>query len=213
MSANTTERRIRLMIVDDHFVVRSGVVASLALEDDLEVVVEAENGEQVQELYRQKKPDVVIMDLRLPGKNGIEATVALTKEFPTARVLMFTTYDGDEDIYRATQAGAFGYLLKSSPRTELLAAIRALAKGERFMPAAISSRLAARVAGPDLSPRELEILQLLGRGLSNKEIGSQLFISEDTVKRHISNLFVKLKVNDRAQATAEAIRRGFIHLE
>ncbi len=213
MSANTTERRIRLMIVDDHFVVRSGVVASLALEDDLEVVVEAENGELVQELYRQKKPDVVIMDLRLPGKNGIEATAALTKEFPTARVLMFTTYDGDEDIYRATQAGAFGYLLKSSPRTELLAAIRALAKGERFMPPAISSRLAARVAGPDLSPRELEILQLLGRGLSNKEIGGQLFISEDTVKRHISNLFVKLKVNDRAQATAEAIRRGFIHLE
>lgn len=213
MSANTTERRIRLMIVDDHFVVRSGVVASLALEDDLEVVVEAENGEQVQELYRQKKPDVIIMDLRLPGKNGIEATAALTKEFPTARVLMFTTYDGDEDIYRATQVGAFGYLLKSSPRTELLAAIRALAKGERYMPAAISSRLAARVAGPDLSPRELEILQLLGRGLSNKEIGSQLFISEDTVKRHISNLFVKLKVNDRAQATAEAIRRGFIHLE
>jgi DNA-binding NarL/FixJ family response regulator len=213
MSNSTSERRIRLMIVDDHFVVRSGVVASLALEDDLEVVAEAENGEQVQELFRQKKPDVVIMDLRLPGKNGIEAAALLTKEFPTARVLMFTTYDGDEDIYRATQAGAFGYLLKSSPREELLAAIRALAKGERYLPPAISSRLASRVAGPDLSPRELEILQLLGRGLSNKEIGAQLFISEDTVKRHISNLFVKLKVNDRAQATAEAIRRGFIHLD
>jgi len=213
MSTNTTTRRIRLMVVDDHFVVRSGVVASLALEDDLEVVAEAETGEQALELYREKKPEVVIMDLRLPGKNGIETTALLTKEFPGAKVLIFTTYDGDEDIYRATQAGAFGYLLKSSPRTELLAAVRALAKGERYMTAAISSRLAARVAGPDLSPRELEILQLLGRGLSNKEIGGKLFISEDTVKRHISNLFVKLKVNDRAQATAEAIRRGFIHLD
>ncbi len=201
------------MVVDDHFVVRSGVVASLALEDDLEVVAEAETGEQALELYREKKPEVVIMDLRLPGKNGIETTALLVKEFPGAKVLIFTTYDGDEDIYRATQAGAFGYLLKSSPREELLAAVRALAKGERYMTAAISSRLAARVAGPDLSPRELEILQLLGRGLSNKEIGAQLFISEDTVKRHISNLFVKLKVNDRAQATAEAIRRGFIHLD
>ncbi|HEY1173122.1 MAG TPA: response regulator transcription factor [Verrucomicrobiae bacterium] len=208
-----SNKRIRLLVVDDHFVVRSGVVASLALEDDLEVVAEAETGEQSLTLYREKKPDVVIMDLRLPGKNGIETTALLTKEFPGARVLIFTTYDGDEDIYRATQAGAFGYLLKSSPREELLAAIRALAKGERYMTAAISSRLAARVAGPDLSPRELEILQLLGRGLSNKEIGAKLFISEDTVKRHISNLFVKLKVNDRAQATAEAIRRGFIHLD
>ncbi len=206
-------KRIKLLVVDDHFVVRSGVVASLALEDDLEVVAEAETGEQSLTLYREKKPDVVIMDLRLPGKNGIETTALLVKEFPGARVLIFTTYDGDEDIYRATQAGAFGYLLKSSPREELLAAIRALAKGERYMTAAISSRLAARVAGPDLSPRELEILQLLGRGLSNKEIGGKLFISEDTVKRHISNLFVKLKVNDRAQATAEAIRRGFIHLD
>lgn len=208
-----SNKQIRLLVVDDHFVVRSGVVASLALEDDLEVVAEAETGEQALALYREKKPDVVIMDLRLPGKNGIETTALLTKEFAGAKVLIFTTYDGDEDIYRATQAGAFGYLLKSSPRAELLAAVRVLAKGERYMPPAISSRLAARVAGPDLSPRELEILQLIGRGLSNKEIGAQLFISEDTVKRHISNLFVKLKVNDRAQATAEAIRRGFIHLD
>ncbi|MGV3757127.1 MAG: response regulator, partial [Verrucomicrobiota bacterium] len=121
MSTNTTTaRRIRLMVVDDHFVVRSGVVASLALEDDLEVVAEAETGEQALELYREKKPEVVIMDLRLPGKNGIETTALLTKEFPGAKVLIFTTYDGDEDIYRATQAGAFGYLLKSSPREELL---------------------------------------------------------------------------------------------
>lgn len=213
MSANTTGRCIRLLVVDDHFVVRSGVVASLALEDDLEVVAEAEMGEQALAIYREKQPDVVIMDLRLPGKNGIETTAELIKAFPVAKVLIFTTYDGDEDIYRATQAGAFGYLLKSSPRAELLSAVRALARGERFMPPAISARLAARVAGPDLSPRELEILQLIGRGLSNKEIGAQLFISEDTVKRHISNLFVKLKVNDRAQATAEAIRRGFIHLD
>lgn len=204
---------MRLLVVDDHFVVRSGIAASLSMEADIEVVREVDSAEQALEVYRQQKPDLVLMDVRLPGMNGIEATAALRREFPEARVLMFTTYDGDEDIYRAMQAGARGYLLKSAPRDELLLAIRTIYNGERYLPSAISNRLADRVAGPDLSVRELEILQLIGKGKSNKEIGAALFIAEDTVKRHVSNLFTKLRVGDRAQATSEAIRRGFIHLD
>ncbi len=204
---------IRLLVVDDHFVVRSGITASLSMEADIEVVAEVDSGEQALGVYPRLKPDVVLMDLRLPGANGIETTTALRRDFPEARVLIFTTYDGDEDIYRAMQAGARGYLLKSAPREELLQAIRSLHTGGRYLPAAISNRLADRVSGPDLSSRELEILQLIGKGKSNKEIGATLFIAEDTVKRHVSNLFAKLKVGDRAQATAEAIRRGFIHLD
>ncbi|MEW6307065.1 MAG: response regulator transcription factor [Verrucomicrobiota bacterium] len=204
---------IRLLVVDDHFVVRSGLVASLGLEPDIEIAGEAESGELAIDFYRQHKPDVVLMDLRLPGLSGIETTAALRKEFPEARVIVFTTFEGDEDIYRATQAGARGYLLKSAPREQLLQAIRVVHADERFLPPEISSRLAERVAAPDLSERELEVLRLIGKGKSNKEIGAALFIAEDTVKRHVSNLFAKLRVNDRAQATAEGIRRGFIHLD
>lgn len=208
-----SQKNIRLLVVDDHFVVRSGIAASLSMETDIEVVREVDSGEQAVEAFRQLVPDVVLMDVRLPGMNGIEATGVLRREFPDARVLMFTTYDGDEDIYRAMQAGARGYLLKSAPRDELLLAIRIIHGGGRYLPTAISNRLADRVSGPDLSARELEILQLIGTGKSNKEIGAALFIAEDTVKRHVSNLFSKLKVSDRAQATSEAIRRGFIHLD
>ncbi|MDQ3625151.1 MAG: response regulator transcription factor, partial [Verrucomicrobiota bacterium] len=150
--------------------------------------------------------------LRLPGLNGIEATAVLRREAPDARVLMFTTFDGDEHIYRAMQAGARGYLLKSAPREELLLAIRTVAAGERYLPPTLAHRLADRISGEDLSPRELEVLRLIGQGKSNKEIGGALGISEETVKRHVSNIFVKMRVADRAQATAEAIRRGFIHV-
>ncbi|HSH92641.1 MAG TPA: response regulator transcription factor [Roseimicrobium sp.] len=209
---STREKTIRLLVVDDHFVVRSGLVASLSMEPDLEVVAEADGGDAVLDAFRQKRPDVVLMDVRLPGKSGVELTAELMREFPSAQVLMFTTYDGDEDIYRALQAGARSYLLKSSPREELLAAIRATAKGERHLSPLVSRRLADRISLPELSPRELEILQLIGKGRSNKEIGSDLSIAEDTVKRHVSNLFVKLRVNDRAQATAEGIRRGLIQM-
>lgn len=208
----STTGPIRLLVVDDHHVVRSGLAASLGLEDDLTVVAEAGSAEEGVEQFRQYQPDVVLMDLRLPGANGTAATANLRREWPDSRVLMFTTFDGDEDVYRAMQAGARGYLLKSAPREELLHAIRTVAAGERFLPAELSLRLAQRVSAPDLSEREIEVLRLISAGKSNKEIGSALFIAEDTVKRHVSNILTKLGVSDRAQAATEAIRRGFLHL-
>lgn len=203
---------IRILVVDDHHVVRSGLAASLGLEDDLEVVAEAGDSEEAQAQFRKHQPEVVLMDLRLPGSNGTAVTAALRREWPDARVLMFTTFDGDEDVYRAMQAGALGYLLKSAPREELLRAIRTIAGGERFLPPELSLRLAHRVSAPDLSEREIEVLRLVSAGKSNKEIGATLHIAEDTVKRHVSNILTKLGVSDRAQAATEAIRRGFLHL-
>ena len=204
---------IRLLVVDDHHVVRSGLAASLGLEDDLTVVAEAGNGDDAVAQYRERQPDVVLMDLRLPGADGIAATAALRSEWPHARVLMFTTFDSEEDIYRAMRAGARGYLLKSAPREELLSAIRAVAAGERHLPPALAQRLAGRISTPDVSEREREVLQLMARGKANKEIAAALGISEETVKRHASNLFVKMGVADRAQATSEGIRRGLIHFD
>jgi len=203
---------IRILVVDDHFVVRSGVAASLSMEDDFEVVAEADSHEQALTEFYRHHPDVVLMDLRLQGASGIDTTAALCHEAGNAKVLMFTTFEGDEYIYRAMQAGARGYLLKSAPREELIGAIRSVAAGGRYLPPEVAHRLADRVAGPDLSARELEVLQLISRGRSNKEIASALGISDETVKRHVSNLFTKLDVSDRAQATAEGIRRGFLQL-
>ncbi len=204
---------IRILIADDHHVVRSGLAASLGLEDDLEIVGEAENGAQAITIFRETNPDVVLMDLRMAGGSGIETTAALRTEAPDARVIIYTTFDGDEDVYRAVQAGARGYLLKSAPRTELLAAVRSVAAGERYLPPELAKRLAARVSGPDVSEREIEVLRLISAGKSNKEIGALLHIAEDTVKRHVSNILMKLGVSDRAQAATEAIRRGFLHLD
>jgi DNA-binding NarL/FixJ family response regulator len=204
---------IRLLVVDDHHVVRSGLAASLGLEDDLTVVAEAANGEEAVAQFRKHLPDVVLMDLRLPGANGIATATALRREWPDARVLMFTTFDSEEDVYRAMQAGVRGYLLKSAPREELLAAIRAVAAGGRHLPPALAQRLAGRISTPDVSEREREVLQLMARGKANKEIAAALGISEETVKRHASNLFVKMGVADRAQATSEGIRRGLIHFD
>ncbi len=203
---------IRVLVVDDHFVVRSGVATSLSMEKDFEVVAEADCHEQALAAFRHHRPDVVLMDLRLQGVNGIESTAILCREAGSARVLMFTTFEGDDYIYRAMQAGARGYLLKSAPREELIGAIRSVAEGGRYIPPAMAHRLADRVAGPDLSARELEVLRFISQGRSNKEIASALGISDETVKRHASNLFAKLAVSDRAQATAEGIRRGFLQL-
>ena len=203
---------IRILVADDHHVVRSGLAASLGLEDDFEIVGEAESGTQAIALYPQTAPDVVLMDLRMADGGGIESTAALRAKVPDARVIIYTTFDGDEDVYRAVQAGARGYLLKSAPRGELLAAIRAVAAGERYRPPALAQRLAERVSGPDVSEREIEVLRLISAGKSNKEIGATLHIAEDTVKRHVSNILTKLGVSDRAQAATEAIRRGFLHL-
>jgi two-component system NarL family response regulator len=206
-------KAIRILVVDDHHVVRSGLAASVGVEEDITVVAEAGSAEEAIAQYRKHQPDMVLMDLRLPGASGIAATADLRREWPDARILMFTTFDGEEDIYRAMQAGARGYLLKSAAREELLAAIRAVAADERYLPPALAQRLAGRVAAPDVSEREREVLQLIARGKANKEIAAALGISEETVKRHASNLFVKMGVADRAQATSEGIRRGLIQLE
>lgn len=201
-----------LLLIDDHFVVRSGLVASLELEDDLKVVGEADRGEDAPKLFAKKKPDVVLMDLQLPGISGIEATAALLREHPSARVLIFSTFARDDEIQAALKAGALGYLQKSSSRDDLLTAIRTVAKGERSLPPDIAQRLKDRLAEPEITPREREILTLITRGNANKEIAANLGISEDTVKQHVSRILVKLKVNDRAQATAEAIKRGIVSI-
>jgi RNA polymerase sigma factor (sigma-70 family) len=203
---------ITLLLIDDHFVVRSGLVASLELEDDLKVVGEADRGEDAAKLFGKKKPDVVLMDLQLPGISGIEATATLIREHPAARVLIFSTFARDEEIQAALKAGALGYLQKSSSRDDLLAAIRTVASGERSLPPEIAQRLKDRLAEPEITPREREILTLVTRGNANKEIAATLGISEDTVKQHVSRILVKLKANDRAQATAEAIRRGLVRV-
>ncbi|WP_395748213.1 response regulator [Prosthecobacter sp.] len=203
---------ISLLLIDDHFVVRSGLVASLELEDDLKVVGEADRGEEAVALFGKKKPDVVLMDLQLPGISGIEATAAVMAEHPGARVLIFSTFARDDEIQAALKAGALGYLQKSSSRDDLLAAIRMVAKGERSLPADIAQRLKERLSEPEITPREREILALVTRGNANKEIAATLGIGEDTVKQHVSRILMKLKVNDRAQATAEAIRRGLVQV-
>jgi two-component system NarL family response regulator len=201
---------MKLLLIDDHFVVRSGLAASLALEEDMTVIAEADSGDQALDAYTQHQPDIVLMDLQLPGLSGIEATQALISADPTARILIFSTFARDEEIHRALRAGALGYLQKSASRPDLLAAIRAVASGRQSLPSDIAARLRERDTRPDITPRELEILTLVTQGNANKEIAASLGIAEDTVKQHVSRILQKLAVNDRAQATAEAIRLGLV---
>jgi two-component system NarL family response regulator len=204
---------IRVMLVDDHPAFRKGLAALVGSEPDLEVVTQCGDGRQALELFRQARPDVVLMDLRLPGMGGVEAIIAIRKEFPDARVIVLTTFDTDEDIYRAIQSGAKSFLLKDTPDDELAATIRAAYAGEQKLSPKVAGRLAARQQREELSQREMEVLQLLVKGRSNKEIAAVLFISEDTVKAHLKTLFVKLHVQDRTQAAINAVRQGIVHLE
>ncbi len=203
---------VKLLLVDDHFVVRSGLAASLELEDDLRVVGEADRGEAVATAFERLQPDLVLMDLQLPGMTGIEATAALLRFHPGARVLIFSTFARDEEVQSALRAGARGYLQKSSSRDDLLRAVRTVAKGGRYLSEEIARRLDERQAEPEITPRELEILALVAQGNANKAIAAQLGIGEDTVKQHVSRILAKLRVQDRAQATAEAIRRGLVRV-
>lgn len=204
---------ITIMLVDDHFVVRSGLAASLDLDDDFSVVAEAERGEDAVEMFLEKRPDVVVVDLQLPGIDGIEVTARLCEADESARVLIFSTFARDDEVQAALDSGASGYLQKSAARDELIAALRAVASGESYLPEGLADRLSGLQLGPTITLREREILALIAQGRANKEIGAELGIAEDTVKRHISNTFQKLEVNDRAQATAEAIRRGIVKVE
>jgi two-component system NarL family response regulator len=205
--------QIRLMLVDDHPAFRKGMAALLESEPGLKVVAQAGNGPDAIALFRQHRPDVVLMDLRLPGMSGVEATIAIRKDFPAARIIVLTTFDADEDIYRAIQSGAQSYLLKDTPDEELAATIRAVHAGQTRLPPKLAARLEARQQRPDLSAREMDVLQLLVKGRSNKEIAAALFVCEDTVKAHFRTLFVKLGVQDRTEAAINAIRHGIVRLE
>lgn len=201
------------MVVEDHHIVRQGLIALLATIPDMMVVAEAADGKQAIDLFRQHRPDVTLMDLRLPTMSGVEAVEQIRREFPAARIIVLTTFDGDEDIYRALQAGARGYLLKGMFGDELMDAIRAVHSGKSRIPPVVAERLAERMGGPSLTSRELEVLELIVLGNSNKEIGGELGISEATVKTHINSILDKLGVTDRTQAVRTALQRGIVHLD
>jgi DNA-binding NarL/FixJ family response regulator len=201
------------MLVDDHSSFRQGLAALIASETDLQVVAEAGTGQDALRLYRETKPDIVLMDLRMPGIGGVEATIAIRKEFPEARVIVLTTFEMDEDIYRAIQSGAKSYLLKDTPYPEIVDVVRKVSAGQEILPPKIASMLNDRRRRDDLSNREMAILQLLAKGRSNKEIASSLFIAEDTVKTYLKSLFTKLNVHDRTGAVINALRHGIVHLD
>ena len=203
---------IRIMLVDDHFLVRMGLLGTLGAEKDMTVVAEAENGAEAVSQFRHFQPDVTLMDLRLPGMDGIESTAAIRREFPKARIIVLSTYDGDEDIHRALEAGAAGYLLKEIQRDALLRAIRDVHLGNRCLPPTVAARLAQRPVGCDLTCRELDVLERIVGGMSNRQIGDDLSISEGTVKTHVNSILGKLGVSDRTQATVAAIDRGIVRL-
>lgn len=205
--------QIRLLLIDDHFVVRSGLVASLEMEENLEVVGEAESGEEGIELFQEKSPDVVLMDLQLPGWSGIETSERILAVSSSAKILMFSTFARDDEIQTALDTGVLGYLQKTAERSELIAALETVASGRTYLPAGLATSLAERELGPNITQREREILARVAQGKANKEIASDLGIAEDTVKRHMSHVFRKLGVNDRAQATAEAIRQGIVSVD
>jgi two-component system NarL family response regulator len=205
--------RITVMLVDDHPAFRKGIAALIESEPDMVVIAQTGDGADSVELYSRTKPDVVLMDLRLPGMGGVEAIMAIRLKHPDARIIVLTTFDADEDIYRAIQSGAKSYLLKDTPDDELAAMIRAVYAGEGTLPSRVAERLAERNRRADLSRREMDVLQLLIKGRSNKEISSRLFVSEDTVKAHLKTLFSKLNVRDRTEAAITAIRHGIVHLD
>jgi len=203
---------IRLLVVDDHPVVRAGIVGLLAGEPDLEVVGEAADGAQACDLAAALHPDVVLMDLRMPVMDGTTATERILAATPTVRVVVLTTYETDADILRAVEAGATGYLLKDTPRDDLVAAVRAVAGGETVLAPSVARRLVAGVrnAAERLTARELEVLAVVARGGSNAQIGVELFISEATVKTHLLRIFAKLGVDDRTRAVTVALERGIL---
>jgi DNA-binding NarL/FixJ family response regulator len=209
----TSPSPIRVLAADDHPLIRAGLVAFLATEPDLQVVAEAANGEEALEKYRELRPDIVLMDLSMPIMDGLSATRAILDEFPDARVIVLTTYDGDEDIHRALDAGATGYLLKEMVAADVLSVIRTVYGGRRGIPHAVAAKLAEHTPRIPLTPRETEVLSLLAKGLSNAEIAARIGRTEGTVKVHIKNILQKLDASDRTEAVTTAVRRGFIRLE
>jgi Response regulator containing a CheY-like receiver domain and an HTH DNA-binding domain len=208
----TKKSRISVLIADDHSVVREGLVSLIGRRADMTVIGEASNGREAVDLWKKLRPNVTLLDLRMPELDGVGAIRQIREHEEGARILVLTTFDGDEDIYRAIQAGAKGYLLKDVPREALMDCIRRVHAGETCVPVHLAAKLAERVSGETLSAREIDVLKLMAQGKSNKEIGSALFISEGTVKSHVKAIFAKMNVISRTEAVATATRRGLIQL-
>lgn len=210
MTASTAP--IRILIVDDHPIVRNGLVLMVKYESGMETVAEASSGAEAIEQFCQHQPDVTLMDLRLGDMNGVDAISSIRQDFPQARIIILTTYDTDEDIYRGLQIGARGYILKDAPLDELLNAIRTVHAGRQYIPPEVGAKLAERLNRPQLSERERDVLQLMAQGKSNQAIADDLYISENTVKYHVNNILSKLEVSDRTQAVLMALKRGIANL-
>jgi DNA-binding NarL/FixJ family response regulator len=208
----TANGKLRVLVVDDHPIMRLGIAAIIDAQSDMAVCGQAGSGEDAVRLFRERKPDVTLMDLRLPGMSGLDALRAIRGEDGDARCVVLTTYEGDEDIHQALAAGAAGYLIKAMSNDTLVDALRRVHAGKRFVPASVAQSLAARTPNSDLSPREREVLALMVRGKTNKDIGAELGITEATVKCHVSVILERLDVTDRTQAVIAALQRGLEHL-
>jgi DNA-binding NarL/FixJ family response regulator len=206
------ESRIRVLSVDDHPLLREGIAIIINNEPDMLLVAQASNGAEAIRLFRENRPDVTLMDLRLPDLSGIDAMIAIHQQFPEARVIMLTTFEGDVEIQRALQAGARGYLLKNMPPNELVQVIRQVHAGKKRVPPHVAAQLAEHMSDEHLTPREVEVLQRIAGGNRNRDIAGLLFISEETVKVHIKHIMDKLGAKDRTEAIAIAVRRGIIQL-
>ncbi|HLJ55063.1 MAG TPA: response regulator transcription factor [Chthonomonadaceae bacterium] len=202
-----------MLIVDDHALVRTGLALMLQYEPGMEVVAEACNGREAVDLFQRHVPDVTLMDLRMPEMDGVEAITAIRSRYPVARIIVLTTYDGDEDIFRGLRAGAQAYLLKDTPCDDLLETVRLVHAGKKHITKEVGAKLAERTGFPELTEREMEVLGCMVKGMSNQEIGDVLFIAEGTVKFHVNHILNKLNVNDRTQAVIAALKRGLANLD
>lgn len=209
---STVSRKIRVILADDHPVVRDGLAAIVNQQPDMEVAAEAGDGEAAIALYEQQRPDVMVLDLRMPKCDGVTVVQRVLEAHPQARLLIMTTYDGDEDIFRSLSQGAKGYLLKDAPRQEILSAIRAVSEDRPYTSSSIAAKALQRMAKPSLTQRELDVLQLLAQGRSNKDIARRLSITEGTAKTHVKAILAKLDAISRTEAVAVAHKRGLIHL-
>jgi DNA-binding NarL/FixJ family response regulator len=205
-------KQIQILLADDHPIVRNGLAAVLNTQADMVVVAQTSNGQEAIEQFRVYQPDVAIVDLRMPLMGGVEAIATLHAEFPQASFIMFTVYDGDEDIYQGFRAGAKAYLLKDTPCAEITEVIRTVYEGERYISTKVGEKLAARIEMPQLSARERQVLELMAKGMSNKQISTCMLVAEGTVKFHVNNLLSKLGVCDRTNAVITALKRGIIML-
>ncbi len=206
------DRKIRVLVADDHPVVREGLCSLVNRQDDMKVVAEAGTGREAFEQFLRHKPDVALIDLRMPEMSGTEAIAAIREQIPAAQAVVITTYSGDEDVYQSLRAGAKAYLLKDAPRDELLSCIRAVHEGRTWISSEAAAHLASRMSTRQLSPRELEVLRMMATGKSNKEIGAALHVTEGTIKMHVNHILKKLEVAGRGEAISQAIKRGIVHV-